>query len=48
MVAQDHKFFEKSWAFSIGPTAGLLIGLGPVERGRPDQVLILVGVWMRL
>ena len=25
LAAQDGKFFEKSWAFSVGPTAGLLI-----------------------
>jgi hypothetical protein len=31
LAAQDGKFFEKSWAFSLGPTAGFLVGLGPVE-----------------
>jgi hypothetical protein len=31
LAAQDGKFFEKSWAFSVGPTAGLLIGMGPIE-----------------
>ena len=31
LAAQDGKFFEKSWAFSLGPTGGLLVGLGPVE-----------------
>jgi hypothetical protein len=30
-AAQDHVFFEKSWAFSFGPTGGLLIGVGPIE-----------------
>jgi hypothetical protein len=30
-AAQDHKFFEKSWALSLGPTGGVLIGLGPFE-----------------
>jgi len=30
-AAQDGKFFEKSWAFSFGPTGGVLVGLGPVE-----------------
>ena len=30
-VAQDGKFFEKSWAFSFGPTAGVLVGVGPIE-----------------
>jgi hypothetical protein len=28
LVAQDGKFFEKSWALSFGPTGGVLIGLG--------------------
>jgi hypothetical protein len=31
LVAQDGKFFEKSWAFSLGPTGGVLVGLGPFE-----------------
>jgi hypothetical protein len=31
LVAQDGKFFEKSWAFSAGPTGGVLVGLGPFE-----------------
>ena len=31
LAAQDGKFFEKSWALSLGPTAGFLFGLGPVE-----------------
>lgn len=31
LAAQDGKFFEKSWAFTLGPTGGLLIGMGPVE-----------------
>ena len=31
LAAQDGKFFEKSWAFNMGPTAGMLIGLGPIE-----------------
>ena len=31
LAAQDGKFFEKSWAFSAGPTGGVLVGLGPVE-----------------
>jgi hypothetical protein len=30
-AAQDHKFFEKSWALSLGPTGGMLIGVGPFE-----------------
>jgi hypothetical protein len=31
LAAQDGTFFEKSWAFSVGPTGGLVIGFGPVE-----------------
>ena len=31
LAAQDGKFFEKSWAFSAGPTGGVLVGLGPIE-----------------
>jgi len=30
-VAQDGKFFEKSWALSFGPTTGVLVGVGPFE-----------------
>jgi hypothetical protein len=28
---QDAQFYDSSWAFSFGPTGGLLIGLGPLE-----------------
>jgi len=31
LAAQDGKFFEKSWALSVGPTGGALIGVGPIE-----------------
>ena len=31
LAAQDGKFFEKSWALSLGPTGGFLIGVGPFE-----------------
>ena len=31
LAEQDGKFFEKSWALSLGPTGGLLIGIGPIE-----------------
>ena len=31
LAAQDGKFFEKSWAFNMGPTTGMLIGMGPFE-----------------
>jgi len=27
----DGQFFDSSWAFSFGPTGGVLVGLGPVE-----------------
>ncbi len=30
-VAQDGKFFEKSWALSFSGTGGVLIGVGPFE-----------------
>jgi hypothetical protein len=31
LAAADGKFFEKSWALSLGPTGGFLIGVGPIE-----------------
>jgi hypothetical protein len=31
LAAQDGKFFEKSWAMSLGPTGGFLVGAGPIE-----------------
>ena len=31
LAAQDGRFFEKSWALSLGPTVGFLVGLGPIE-----------------
>ena len=31
LASQDGKFFEKSWSLSFGPTAGFLVGLGPIE-----------------
>ena len=30
-AAQDRKMFEKSWAFSLGPTGGLVVPIGPIE-----------------
>lgn len=27
----DGQFFDSSWAFSFGPTGGVLVGLGPIE-----------------
>jgi hypothetical protein len=31
LVADNVLFYDSSWAFSGGPTAGVLVGLGPVE-----------------
>ena len=36
LVAQDGKFFEKSWAFSFGPTGGVLVGIGPIRSDGRD------------
>ena len=44
LAAQDGKFFEKSWAFSLGPTGGLLIGLGPFEVMAEAQFRFLGGL----
>jgi hypothetical protein len=29
--AQDHKIFERSWAFSLGATGGVVVPVGPIE-----------------
>jgi hypothetical protein len=44
LAAQDGKFFEKSWAFSLGPTGGFLIGLGPFEVMAETQLRYLGGL----
>jgi hypothetical protein len=44
LAAQDGKFFDKSWAFSLGPTAGLLIGLGPIELMGEAQLRYMGGL----
>ena len=44
LAAQDGKFFEKSWAFSLGPTAGLLIGVGPFEVMAETQIRFMGGL----
>jgi hypothetical protein len=44
LAAQDGKFFEKSWAFSLGPTGGFLIGLGPVEFIAETQLRFMGGL----
>jgi hypothetical protein len=43
-AAQDHKFFEKSWAFSFGPTGGVLIGVGPIELMAEAQLRFMGGL----
>ena len=44
LVAQDGKFFEKSWAISLGPTGGALIGLGPFELMAETQLRFMGGL----
>ena len=44
LAAQDGKFFEKSWAFSLGPTGGLLIGVGPFEVMAETQLRFMGGL----
>ena len=44
LAAQDGKFFEESWAFSMGPTAGMLIGLGPFELIFETQLRFMGGL----
>ena len=44
LAAQDGKFFEKSWALSVGPTGGLLFGIGPFEVMAETQLRYLGGL----
>ena len=44
LAAQDGKFFEKSWAFSLGPTGGVLIGVGPIELMVETQLRYMGGL----
>ena len=44
LAAQDGKFFEKSWAFSLGPTAGVLVGVGPFEVMGEFQLRFIGGL----
>jgi hypothetical protein len=44
LAAQDGKFFEKSWALSVGPTGGFLIGIGPVEVMAETQLRFMGGL----
>jgi len=44
LAAQDGKFFEKSWALSLGPTGGFLVGVGPIEVMAEVQIRYLGGL----
>ena len=44
LAAQDGKFFEKSWALSLGPTGGVLIGVGPFEVMAETQLRFMGGL----
>jgi len=44
LAAQDGKFFEKSWALSLGPTGGVLIGIGPFEVMAETQLRFIGGL----
>ncbi len=44
LAAQDGKFFEKAWAFSVGPTGGFLIGVGPFEIMAETQLRFMGGL----
>jgi len=44
LAAQDGKFFEKSWALSVGPTGGLLIDVGPFDLMFETQLRFLGGL----
>jgi len=44
LAAQDGKFFEKSWALSLGPTGGFLIGVGPIELMAEVQARYIGGL----
>lgn len=44
LASQDGKFFEKSWAFSLGPTGGVLIGIGPFEFMAETQLRFMGGL----
>ena len=44
LAAQDGKFFEKSWAFSLGPTGGVLFDVGPIDVMAETQLRFLGGL----
>lgn len=44
LVAQDGKFFERSWAFSLGPSGGVIINAGPIDVIAESQLRFLGGL----
>jgi hypothetical protein len=44
LAAQDGIFFNAGWAFSFGPTAGVLVPLGPVEVFAETQLRFMSGL----
>ena len=44
LAAQNGKFFEKSWAISLGPTGGVLVGVGPFEVMAETQFRFMGGL----
>ena len=44
LAAQNGKFFEKSWAISLGPTGGVLVGVGPFEVMAETQLRFMGGL----
>jgi hypothetical protein len=44
LAAQDGKFFERSWAFSVGPRGGVLIAAGPIDVVAETQLRFLGGL----
>jgi hypothetical protein len=44
LASQDGKFFENSWALSLGPTGGVLIGVGPFEVMAETQLRFMGGL----
>jgi hypothetical protein len=44
LAAQDGIFFNAGWAFSFGPTAGVLVGFGPVEVMVETQLRFMGGL----
>jgi hypothetical protein len=44
LAAQDGKFFENNWAFGFGPTAGVLVGVGPIEVMAETQLRYMGGL----